>query len=303
VNDVSPEGSRKRTHFRWIALVFAALLAVGLVAAIVVYRVFVAYEPVAARHVPRDATFAARFDLTHVMLYEPFRRHVFPLVDIGGSDRRKRLEAAGIELGSEVREVVVAVSDDAGDWLLALGGPLSRRNLSTPLAEVLRGEGRRVEERSGVWVVDGALCFAQTTDGALLLAPREARLRSALSEAPGPAPLGQGAGGLVVKGAWLPPPLTALEASYRAGSVVLVELSATTEGPAPAAEAALRGLLDGIGALDPVLADAAKRAAIRNENGRVTASLSLSNTAAERLAERITGLFQRAEQREPESGT
>lgn len=290
MNDASPEGSRKRTRFRWIAVTFVALLAIGLAAAVVVYRGFVAYEPVAAQHVPKDATFAARFDLTHVMFYEPFRRSVFPLADLGSSDRRKRLEAAGIELGGEVREVVVAFGASERDWIVVLGGPLSRRGISTTLAEVLRGEGRRVEERAGVWVVDGEACFAQASDGALLFAPSERRLRGVLAPSESPAPLGQGAGGLVVGGRWLPPPLSSLEGSYRAGSVILVQLSAKADGAPVAAETALRGLLDKIGALDPVLADVAKHAVIRDENGRVTSELSLSNSAAETLAEKVTGL-------------
>ena len=274
-------------------MAFVALLAIGMAAAVVVYRSFVAYEPVAAQHVPKDATSVARFDLTHVMFYEPFRRSVFPLADLGSSDRRKRLEAAGLELGGEVREVVVALGADMSDWLVALGGPLSRREISATLAEVLRGEGRRVEELGGVWAVEGGPYFAQASDGALLFASSEQRLRGVLSASPGPALLGQGAGGLEVSGRWLPPPLTRLEGSYRTGSVILVQLSAEAEGPAPVREAALRQLLDRMGALDPALADVAKQAVIRNENGRVTTELSLSNSAAETLAERVTGLRDR----------
>jgi hypothetical protein len=290
VNDQAPEGSRKRIRFSWIAMAFVVLLAIGFAAAVVVYRGFVAYEPVAAQHVPKDATFAARFDLTHVMFYEPFRRSVFPLADLGSSDRRQRLEAAGIELGGEVREVVVALGASRDDWLVALGGPLSRRAISATLAEVLRGEGREVTERGGIWVVGSGLCFAQASDGALLFAASETRLRSVLSPSTGPAPLGQGAGGLKVSSRWLPPPLSSLEGSYRAGSVILMQVSAETAGPPAEAEAALRRLLDQIGALDPALADVARHAVIRNENGRVTSELSLSSSAAETLAERLTGL-------------
>ncbi|MDQ2644775.1 MAG: hypothetical protein M3020_13250 [Myxococcota bacterium] len=290
MNDQAPEGSRKRIRFSWIAAAFVVLLAIGFAAAVVVYRGFVAYEPVAARHVPRDATFAARFDLTHVMFYEPFRRSVFPLADLGSSDRRERLEAAGIELGGEVREVVVALGAGREDWLIALGGPLSRREIAATLAEVLRSEGREVSERGGIWGVGSGLFFTQASDGALLFAASEPRLRSVLSPSAGPAPLGQGAGGLKVSSRWLQPPLSSLEGSYRAGSVILVQLSAESAGPPAAAEAALRRLLEQVGALDPVLSDVARNAVIRNENGSVTSELGLSNSAAETLAERVTGL-------------
>ena len=69
------------------ALVFVVLLAIGLGLAVVVYRKYVAYEPSVSRHVPAGATAVARFDLTHVMLYEPFRRAVFPLAVTVASPR------------------------------------------------------------------------------------------------------------------------------------------------------------------------------------------------------------------------
>src|SRR5689334_21763529 len=92
---------RRARSFRIVALVFLALLAVGLVAAFVVYMKYVAYEPTVAAHVPESARGAVRVDLLHVMFYEPFRRSMFPLADRfaqGQSARRERLDARGIRV-------------------------------------------------------------------------------------------------------------------------------------------------------------------------------------------------------------
>jgi hypothetical protein len=275
-----------------VALVFVGLLAVGFALAVAVYESFVAYRPVAGQHVGhggKGAQFVARFDLTHVMLYEPFRRYIFPLVDLGGEGRRERLGEQGFQVGGEVREVAVAFGSDASEWSVVLGGPLADDDVSATLAKVLRAENRRVDERSGVFTVGGGrLVFAQADDGALLLASSEARLRSALPASPEPEPLGQGAGGLRVSRSWLPNALTKLQGSYRAGSVLLVDLSAETTGGTTdeEAKAALKALLQRIGGLDPVLKASAENAVIRAIPGRVTAEVSLSNTAVERLAAR-----------------
>jgi hypothetical protein len=283
------EGSRRRVAFRWIALAFAALLAFGFALALVVHDRFVAYQPLAARHTPKDATFVARFDLTHVMLYEPFRRYVFPVVDLGAEGRRERLGEEGLQIGGEVREVVIAFGNDASDWSVALGGPLSENQISDTLARVLRAENRRVDGHGGLFTVGGGrMAFGQAKDGALVLASSEARLRAALPRSAEPAPLGQGAGGLRVSGTWLPTEIQRLEGSYRAGSVVLVELVAeTTAGTTPdAAEAALRSVLGRVAGSDPELTAAARSAVFRATPGRVSAQVTLSNTAVERLAAR-----------------
>jgi hypothetical protein len=258
---------------------------------VIVYQRFVAYRPVAAQHVSSESTFVARFDLTHVMLYEPFRRYVFPLAELGSKGRRERLEARGLQLGADIREAVIAIGADSSDWLLVLGGPLAERQIAATLASVLREEGRRVDERNGAYFVEGALGFAQTSDGALLFAAREERLRSALEPRPAPAILGQAAGGLRVSQAWLPEPLLALSGSYRAGAVILLSLAADVPRGADAetARAAMKAVLDQVGTLDPLLAEAARSASIKLDSRKVLAEVSLSSTTAERLAERLAG--------------
>ena len=284
--------AKKRVAFRWIALGFVLLLALGFSLAIVVYERFVAYRAVAGQHVPKGALFVARFDLTHVMLYEPFRRYVFPLVELGGEGRRERLGDEGFQVGGEVREVVVALGAEASEWTVILGGPLVDEEVSNALAKVLRAENRRIDERSGVFSVDGGrVIFGQARDGALLLSSSEPRLRSAFRTSPQPEPLGQGAGGLWASGPWLPPELKRLEASYRAGSVLVIDISAEIASgiSASAARTALEGLLARTAGLDPALLAASKSAVIHTKSGRVEAEISLSNTAVERLVSRALG--------------
>lgn len=282
--------ARVRLSFRWIALAFVVLLGLGFGLAVVVYQRFVAYRAVAAHHVPADATAFARFDLTHVMLYEPFRRSVFPLADVFGPGRRERLRAEGLELGAEVREVVVALGPTSADWSVALGGPLVDHEVASTLARVLRGEGRRVDERGGAYFVDGGtLAFAQADDGALLFAPSEVRLRKALVAAPPPDVLTENAGGLRVTAARLHAGVERLDATYRTGSVIQIRLEAHAGAGAHADRPGLglRLALATIGDLDPLLAEATKNAVIEDLPGGATSEVTLTSAAAERLAERL----------------
>src|SRR5262245_46257848 len=136
-SDATPPESisaRRVVGFRPVAAVFVALLVLGFALGVVVYRRYVAYEAVAARHVPEDVLAAVRVDLTHVMLYEPFRRSIFPLVDrlpepASEPPRRERLEARGVRIGGDVREVVLGVGPLPVDWILIVGGRLPRTGL------------------------------------------------------------------------------------------------------------------------------------------------------------------------------
>jgi hypothetical protein len=74
--------------------------------------------------------------------------------------------------------------------------------------------------------------------------------------------------------------------------VVLVTVSADAAGGAPAGEAvsALKAALEHVAKLDPLLAETISRAKVQADPvnpGRVSAELSFSNTAMERLAERL----------------
>ncbi|HLV66393.1 MAG TPA: hypothetical protein VKY73_11305 [Polyangiaceae bacterium] len=275
-------GRRGATRFRWVILGFVVLLAIGLAVAYVVHERYVAYTPVAARHVPADASLAARFDLTHVALYEPFRRFVFPLADLGNAQRRDRLAARGAQVAGAVQEVVLALGRTGNDWLIVLGGRLPSA-LGETLATVLIEEGARVERRSDGFVVEPAgVAFAQAADGAFLIAASPERLRTALLPHAAAPELLRESGGIVARSPLLPAPLERVEASLEPDSGVQIRFVATG---GPGTELAVRALLAGVAGLHPELAEAMRTATLEAGNGRVRGEVLLPTAAAERLTE------------------
>lgn len=288
--------ARKSLAFRWVAGVFVALLAIGFALGVVVYRRYVAYEPVAARHVPGDAFGSARFDLTHVMLYEPFRRSIFPLVDAlpnaaSANGRRARLERRGVQVSGQVREVVTAFGPAANDWVLVLGGTLPSSGVPALLAEVLRAEGLPVTAAERSFSLGGtdALSVGQAGDGAVVIASSAERLRAAIPERDAAPVLGRAAGGMELSGAWVPRPFRGLRVSFRAGSVLAVELHAPfSVGSDPAvAEIALRELLRNLAAGAPHATRAVAEARFRRSADELEAELALPREAVEELATRV----------------
>lgn len=220
---------RGPTSFRKVAVAFVLLLSVGLIAAYVVHDRYVAYRPSAARHLPKGASFAVRFDLTHVMFYEPFRRYLAPLVDQIGREsgaaegRRARLEARGIRVIGDIREVVVAFGSGSSDWFVAVGGRLPPRAVAAELAAVLREDGHRLSVERGVFNAPRlGLAFAQAEDSSLVLAPNPDKVLSALAPSSPPEDLG-GAGGFFLTHPGLPEPLRSAGGRFRPGSVVALD--------------------------------------------------------------------------------
>jgi hypothetical protein len=255
----SPQGGRTASPrtFLQVALVFCALLAVGLVFALVVYRKYVAYEPSVARHVPPDAGIALRIDLTHVMFYEPFRRSIMPLAEHGGPvepPRHQRLAEHGVRLGADVRELLLALGPGRGDWALVVGGQLPKTGLSESLADVLRAEGQTIDVQAGGIhnLRSSGLAFAQAADGAFVLGSGEARVRAALPVRAVDTALTEGSGGARVLGSRLGPGWQDLRVSLRAGSVVAADIHADFTDPRGGREA-LTGLLRQAASLDATL--------------------------------------------------
>lgn len=285
-----------------MALVFVALLVVGFTLGVVVYEKYVAYPPTAAQHVPPDATVAARIDLTHVMLYAPFRTSIMPLADQGDSaaaGRGKRLAAHGVRLGADVRELMVALGPAPGDWVLVVGGQLPRTGLADTVRAVLQEESRVVEARpnGGYFLAPSGPWFGQAADGAFAIASSETRLRAALPIRPGDAALAEAAGGLFLSRAWLGGPFKSLRANLRAGSVVAADVHADFSDPA-SGEAALRALLDSLAKLDPTLTVPTQSAEIHATGSGATVRLNLPREAVERVASltaaRVSNQFSRS---------
>ena len=172
----------------WSALGAALLLALGFIA----YRELIHYERHASEHVPPGAELALRLDLEQVLLFEPLRRHLLPLVDRaplagappepGAPSRLLRLrEQADLNLGFDLREVVFA-QEPGGGWVLALGGIFGARSVLDGIERVLAAEpGLRATRDAGVLTLTGSgLALAQAEDGVLLIASDAAVLGRAL---------------------------------------------------------------------------------------------------------------------------
>jgi hypothetical protein len=287
--------SQSARPFRTVALVFVALLLVGLAAAYVVYKKYVAYEPSVAAHVPASARAAIRVDLTHVMFYEPFRRSMFPLADRfakGAHSRRELLEERGIRVNSDVREMLALLGPGAGEWALVIGGRLPRGRTARGLAEVLRDEKRDVDEKNGVYTLAGSgLAFGEAADGALVLASSASFLASALPVGAPDAVLSSGSGGVIVRPGVLEAPLNALTATFRAGSVVEVRGRAELSGNAAAAQEALRTLFAALAGADPAAQSAVRSLELSEEASGLGFRLALPREAVlgiiEALAQRV----------------
>ncbi len=176
----------------WIGLSIAAVLCL---VAIVSYRMLVHYERRAALHIPAGVGFAARIDVEQVVLFEPVRKHLLPLINelplgppAGGEagqrpDRLTRLrERAGLNLALDLREVMFAEEGRSGQWVLVLGGLFDQRGVVAAIASVLHEEGAldatqtEGELRFERWGVT----LGQADDGCLILASSSSMLRRAL---------------------------------------------------------------------------------------------------------------------------
>lgn len=291
--EASPRPARS---FRIVALVFLALLAVGLAAAFVVYKKYVAYEPTVANHVPASARVAVRFDLTHVMFYEPFRRSVFPLADRfaqGQSARRARLEARGIRVNSDVRELLGVLGPGPGDWAVVVGGRMPRGSIGAGVAAVLAEEGRRLTENAGTYSLpDTGLAFAETADGSFAIASSLTTLASVVAVGVPNEALSSGSGGIVVRPGALPGAPAGLTATFRAGSVVEIRGRAEVDDTA-LAEQNLRSLLALFAGSDPAALSAIRSVEFSKEASGLGFRLALPREAVlgivEALAQRVPG--------------
>lgn len=164
---------------------------IAVFAAIVIYQRVLAYDRNAIQHLPPDTLEVARIDVERVLVYEPMRRHWFPLVDVLGlplsapsEPRLARLHrATQIELGLDLREIVVGRGAHPGEWVLVLGGKFSKKNVIPAIARVLDDEGPHWQVSADGKVVVAektGLSIGQADDGAIVIAPTEERVRSAL---------------------------------------------------------------------------------------------------------------------------
>jgi hypothetical protein len=200
-------------------LALASALGAALLVAVAwfAYRELLHYERRAIEHVPAGAVLALRVDLEKVVLFEPVRRHLLPLLDralVGdvarnpASSRLVRLREAGVNLGLALREVVFARLEPGGGWVLALGGIFGAESLLPRIEQVLRQEPgvRSSSERGMIILQPSGVALGQADDGTLLIARDAALLERALPssrayQAVGLSP--SGAAALGALGSWL----------------------------------------------------------------------------------------------------
>jgi hypothetical protein len=153
-----------------LALVILAVFGVG-------YWVLVRYEPVAVRHVPGSALAAVRVDVEQVVLYEPVRKHLFPVLD-GGPSSAHRLqrfkEASGVNLGMDLREIVAVALPD-GETLFLVGGLFPKSGLAAAIDRVIREspKGAGACALAAQRLRCPGLVVGQADDGVLVIARSE----------------------------------------------------------------------------------------------------------------------------------
>ncbi|HEY0465703.1 MAG TPA: hypothetical protein VGC79_15925 [Polyangiaceae bacterium] len=206
MNDEAPARERTGLGHRTVFTVFGLSLALAFAGGLLIYFKFVAYGRVAARHLPDDTRLAARIDVETLLIADPIRTRLLPLFDQGVARadlkaRHDRFRAhTGVELGRDLREIVLSVSD-AG-WVLVFGGKFPKSGLVQGLQTTLAEEPTPSVLQDGVLQVENGPAIGQASDGALVVASDAARLRAALRGGETYLKLGlppEGAGGFALR--------------------------------------------------------------------------------------------------------
>ena len=185
--DSSFKGRRSVSHrLVWVGLIGLALTVLAVF--VIGYWVFVRYERKVLRHLPTNTLAALRVDVEQVALYEPIRKHVFPVIDGAaergdeGTGRLQRFrELSGVNMGMDLREVAIAV--EPRGWVVLVGGLFPESGLVDALAQVVRETLPDVvcHRREQQLDCDPALTIAQSSDGVVILGANPAVVDSALS--------------------------------------------------------------------------------------------------------------------------
>jgi hypothetical protein len=197
----------------WVVLGCTCLIAAG---AWLAYERLLHYRRSAVEHLPAKVQFAARLDVEQVVLFEPVRRHLLPLLEqlppaAPGSDRLGRLRReAGLNLGLDLREILVATAQQGRAWTVALGGLFPRQGVVSAIERLLESEGAAGWSRVGdaLEFSPWGAALGQATDGVVLLASDRGTLESSLPSTERFKALGlarEGAGGAELDAAAIAP--------------------------------------------------------------------------------------------------
>ncbi len=179
---------RRGVNYKTVFIALGVSIALAAGVGLFIYFHYVRYERVAVIHLPAGTRAAARFDLEKVVLYEPFRSQLLPMVNEHDARARRKEDArierfkhhTGIELGVDVREVVVGWGPGGSDWVVALGGLFRRGGVLDGLARVLEEEGKPFRRTPNALVAPSGEALGQAADGTLVAASSEALLGQAL---------------------------------------------------------------------------------------------------------------------------
>ena len=175
---------RQGVPFRLVAAGLVGLLIAALAFGFFIYLKIMRYERVALRHVPPGAEAVVVLDVEQRVLFEPIRKFLVPALDVSHVQgnlpgtrlypgRLARLKGrTGLELGVDLREIVVAVGSGARQWVVLLGGLFPRVGLLEGLQSVLREEGHHwaLDSKRGRLVAPGGLTVTHCEDGVIIVA-------------------------------------------------------------------------------------------------------------------------------------
>ncbi|HEY3665508.1 MAG TPA: hypothetical protein VGL19_05885 [Polyangiaceae bacterium] len=263
---------------RAVFLVFACTVAAAFVGGVLIYFKFVAYGRVAARHLPNDTVLAARLDVETVLIADPVRVRLLPLFDQGvpeASDLRPRHDRfrahTGVELGRDLREVVVGISK-AG-WVVVFGGKFPRTGLVAGLSTTLDEEHTAARFAGGVLQVQAGPAVGQASDGALIVASDSKQLQAALTGGEAYLRLGlppEGAGGFGLLVSDPAPPgfadFASVSGSVQLGSAMLVDVAVRLRPGVSADPASVARAFATLGEAVPALSQAQRPL----ENAQIT---------------------------------
>ncbi|WP_437587531.1 hypothetical protein [Sorangium sp. So ce1000] len=183
--DGAPAAPQRPGRTRGAACLVLAIALAG--AALGVYFFFWRYVPTARQHIPGDANIVIRLETADLALFGPVRQHFLPLLDDAPktTSRKARIEAAtGLDLPSDLREIVVA-STDATSWVALAGGRIPKGRFVAGMEKVARDEGWTGVRREGELLVLGPRAvIGQADDGTLVLGTDVAIVSAALPASP-----------------------------------------------------------------------------------------------------------------------
>jgi|GEM_PF-1378889 len=271
---MSPTDRRGGLSHRAIFSVFAIAVALGVSGGAFLYTRFVGFTRVAASHVPATFSAAVRVDVEQVILFEPVRRSLFPLLNelptpsTKEAPRVRRLESeAGVQLAIDLRELLLSW-DNTGNWLGVIAGKFPSQRVAQAVAAEYASSTQqaifplRLAGAVAAFQLTRELTLAEAVDGALLLGNRKG-VELGLLAAGHLLPI-EGPGALVISGgewqslaqravaaAWPKPELAAefsklagLNGKVEIGSEVTLDLELHFRSNAIPDKSALRAMLE-----------------------------------------------------------